>query len=197
MNQRTTEKLLEASRRIYNSLIRWSVTGIVGVMLMPFGYLNDSILIFALGVTAFVSSFIAISLNLIMIRGINRNMPDDNPPPPSAADYLDFEQVHRPAETRIEVTSGNTIRLGKYRLTQMEWAALAESLHRHGWKWTRDGSVRAAGVFANLSSRFPDITKDMTNIEFLEGEPRSLTVSQQGKLWFIEQSPRLRLEDMR
>ena len=87
MNQRITEKLLEASRRIYNSLIRWSVTGIVGVMLMPFGYLNDSVLIFALGVTAFVSSFIAISLNLIMIRGINRNLPDDNPPPASAAEW--------------------------------------------------------------------------------------------------------------
>ena len=197
MNQRTAQILIASSERIYNSLIRWSVTGIVGIMLMPFGYLSDNVLVFALGVTAFISAFIAVSLNIMRINGIKRNMPDDNPPPASAADMLDFEQSHRPAETRIEITRGNTIRLGKYRLTQMEWAALAESLHRHGWKWTRDGSVRAAGVFANLSSRFPDITKDMTNIEFLEGEPRSLTVSQQGKLWFIEQSPRLQLEDMR
>jgi len=87
MNQRTAQILIDESRRIYNSIIWWSVTGIGGIGIIPFGYIHENILVFALGVTAFISAFIAISLNLIMIRGINRNLPDDNPPPASAAEW--------------------------------------------------------------------------------------------------------------
>ena len=168
MNQRITEKLLEASRRIYNSLIHWSVTGIVGVMLMPFGYLNDSVLIFALGVTAFVSSFVAISLNLIMIRGIKRNMPDDNLPPSSSpADYLDFEQVHRPASAMLE--DGSITRVGKYRLTQRQWAALARALANRNWRWSRR-NVAAAKVFNSITAPgvYTEITTDFERIGLLQ-----------------------------
>ena len=147
MNQRTAQILITSSERIYNSLIRWSVTGIVGIMLMPFGYLSDNVLIFALGVTAFISAFIAVSLNIMRINGINRNMPDDNPPPASAADYLDFEQSHRPASAMLE--DGSVTRVGKYRLTQRQWAALARTLANRNWRWSRR-TVAVARVVTSI-----------------------------------------------
>lgn len=167
MNQRTVDNLITSSERIYNSLIRWSVTGIVGIMLMPFGYLNNNILVFALGVTAFISAFIAVSLNIMRINGIKRNMPDDNMPPPSAADMLDFEQSHRPASAMLE--DGSVTRVGKYRLTQRQWAALARTLANRNWRWSRR-NVAAAKVFNSITAPgvYTEITTDFERIGLLQ-----------------------------
>ena len=167
MNQRTAQLLIDESRRIYNSIIWWSVTGIGGIGIIPFGYIHENILVFALGVTAFISAFIAISLNLIMIRGINRNLPDDNPPPASAADYLDFEQSHRPASAMLE--DGSVTRVGKYRLTQRQWAALARTLANRNWRWSRR-NVAAAKVFNSITAPgvYTEITTDFERIGLLQ-----------------------------
>jgi len=167
MNQRTAQLLIDASDRIYNSLIRWSVAGIAGIMLIASQIMYDNVWSFALGVTAFISAFVAISLNIMRIRGIERNLPDDNPPPPSAAAYLDFEQVHRPASAMLE--DGSVTRVGKYRLTQRQWAALARTLANRNWRWSRR-NVSAAKVFNSITAPgvYTEITTDFERIGLLQ-----------------------------
>ena len=201
MKDRTVYYMIETSAGIRRSLIWWSAVMVASIISLPYAYQIDSVFLFGASVTGFIVAGIAIALNIMMISGLNNHMPDDTPPAPpddtpDPADYLTWDQAHQPQEIRIEALEGNTIRLGRYKLQQSDWAALAESLHDYGWRWTRD-AVADSGVFTSLSSKFAGITEDMAHLGVIRGGARNWEVEPQWRLWFVEQSPNLYLEHMR
>ena len=121
---------------------------------------------------------------------------DDDEPPSSPTQYLEFEQAHEPPAMRLESNDGNTIRLGKTKPDIGTWADLAWALYADRWRWRRDGGVKDSGIFLSLSANFADITSDMVRVGFVEGGKHK-TVTREGRLWFINQHPDLFLEHMR
>ena len=81
-----------------------------------------------------------------------------------ASDTLNFSASHSPIDARIEVTDGNTIRLGKHTPDYGTWEDLAEALYRNRWEWSRERALRESGCFKNLTALYPGLTEDMLNI---------------------------------
>jgi hypothetical protein len=194
-----TRKLIEQNRatRRLQILAFW---GGLGGIISAWGLFGYNWLDYAPGVAG---AIVAIGLLLAFSSSIPAVFAIPPTPPPSdTSDLLTFEQrqrLHAELDTRnqqMEAVEGNTIRLGKVKLDSGTWGDLADVLYSHGWRWRRD-IVAEAGVFRSLSGRFPAITAEMVNIDFIEGRPRKQTISPKGRHWFVEQSPNLFLEHVR
>ena len=146
----------------------------------------------------FAGGWLAAFINGIIFLRAGR---DRNEPPAvtyentnDASNVLDFPAMHTPADARIEVHDGNTIRLGKHQPDYGTWANLADALYAHRWEWSRERALRESGCFKNLTAIYPELTADMLNIGIIEGRRNHYRASLKGQQWFIKQSPALFLE---
>jgi len=167
MRQSTTARLITESNRIYRALVFFTAVLVAGIILLARPATLNSPTLFSIGITAVIVSFVAIALNVLLVRGLRRC--DELPPPPNDISDMMLFAEQRLAPVRLQTRDGNTMRLGRFRFTQSQWRLLAVALSDKGWRFTRR-NIGAAGIFTSLTAPgiYNDIVEDMTRLGIVD-----------------------------
>ena len=165
MRDNTRYRIAE-SRRIYRALVWWIAVLVASVILLSFPEAQQRTPILASCITIIIVSLVAISLNILLVRGLKRNEPE--PPANDASDTPLFSE-QRQADMRLEVHEDSMTRLGRFRFTQSQWRLLAVALSDKGWKWTRR-NIGEAGIFTSLTAPgvYGEITEDFERLGIVD-----------------------------
>ena len=167
--------ITEASRAAGSRTVLSFLAAVLGSVLYvtTFGvYYSDTATVAILLVFAvlFAGGSIAAIINAVVFIRVGR-MHNGEPPPPSISDMLDYDVAHRPGGARLEITSGNTIGLGRFNLSRNEWRKLATTLANANWKWSRR-LLQKTHVWESLTigGRYDTVTSDFERVGALRVE---------------------------
>ena len=195
MRDSTINRMIDESKRIYRALAWCALFLVAGVVILIRPETINNSILFSVSWIAIIVSLVIIALNILLINGLNRNEP---PPPPvtydNPSDALLFDTSQRVPDVRMEITRGNTIRLGKHHPDYGTWGDLGDVLEKHNWRFSRD---IIANSFLRITERYPAIRKDFIYLEFVEGKGANQYLTRTGQTFFIEQSDNLYPEHMR
>ena len=153
MRESTIIRMMEKSEQISRSLVRWGILMVLCIILLVIPDTRNILAIYVAACTLGIGAFIAISLGIVRVRGLQRLIPieqEPEPPAPDPSDELMFDAAHDGKIGRLENRQGNTIELGEFKLTARQWRALALELRRntkHGTPlWARERIIHVNGV---------------------------------------------------
>jgi len=173
MRAHTIREIDAASRTAASRAVLSTIAIILGCVLYvtTFGiYYSDAatVAILVLFAMSFAGGWAALIFNVIIFVRIG-NQRDDEPPNNSDS-LFDFSE-HRPGGARLEITSGNSIGLGRFNLSRNEWRKLATTLSAANWKWSRR-LLQKTHVWESLTigGRYDTVTSDFERVGALRVE---------------------------
>ena len=167
MRESTINRMINESRRIYRTLVWYTVILVASIVTLAHPATVENAFLFGLAIAGIIVSLVAIALNILLVNGLNRNIPP-SPPPVTYEDVngadsmLTFNTSQRVTDGRLEDRSTpNSIGLGRFDLSRNEWRKLAVTLSNANWVWNRRLLQRTT-IWEGLTSnnRYNIVTDD-------------------------------------
>ena len=181
MRDSTINRIIDETKAIYRALVWWTLILVVGIfaMIRP-GTVEDERL-FVASLAAVIVAMVAISLNVLRVRGLEALDVARRPPgpldDPSDVLLMPTEQPIREMALVRTDTPGQTLK-SIYSFTAKEWRQLYMALKRNDWHWRRKPLrearifyVESVGVSSSTTAGYNEISAEFIRLNIIEREP--------------------------